>query len=91
MKILKNNFKYLLISIVWAGMLNIVFWIKKPTEPTLISLPASTTTFIQITPKEIIKGLLFDIYFKNKDVEITNALHSYIFSKQQPNSRIFLL
>lgn len=90
MKILKNNFKYLLISIVWAGMLNIVFWIKKPTEPTLLSLPASTTTFIQITPKEIIKGLLFDIYFKNKDVEITNALHSYIFSKQQPNSRIFL-
>ena len=35
MKILKNNFKYLLISIVWAGMLNIVFWIKKPTEPSV--------------------------------------------------------
>ncbi len=90
MKILKNIFKYFLISIVWAGILYTILWIKKPTDSSLLSLPASTSTFIQITPKEIIKGLLFDIYFKNNDVEITNALHSYIFSKKTPNSRIFL-
>ena len=90
MKILKNIFKYCLISIVWASLLSTILWIKKPTDSSLISLPASTRTFIQITPKEILKGLLFDIYFKNNDVEITNALHSYIFSKKKPNSRIFL-
>jgi len=90
MKILKNIFKYFLISIVWASLLSTILWIKKPTDSSLISLPASTSTFIQITPKEIIKGLLFDIYFRNSDVEITNALHSYIFSKKTPNSRIFL-
>jgi hypothetical protein len=90
MKILKNIFKYFLISLVWASLISTILWIKKPTDSSLISLPASTSTFIQITPKEILKGLLFDVYFKNNDVEITNALHSYIFSKNKPNSRIFL-
>ena len=90
MKILKNIFKYFLISIVWTTILFTIYWIKLPTAKSNITLPTSTTAFIQITPKEIIKGLLFDIYFKNNDVEITNALHSFIFSKKTPNSRIFL-
>ena len=90
MKKIKNIFKYFLITIVWTTMLFTIYWIKLPTAKSNITLPASTTTFIQITPKEIIKGLLFDIYFKNKDIEIINALHSFIFSKEETNSEIFL-
>jgi len=90
MKKFKNIFKYLLITIVWTTMLFTIYWIKIPTAKSDITLPESTTAFIQITPKEIIKGLLFDIYFKNKDIEIINALHSFIFSKEETNSEIFL-
>ena len=90
MKKFKNIFKYFLISIVWVTMLFTIYWIKLPTPKSNITLPTSTTAFIQITPKELIKGLLFDIYFKNKDIEIINALHSFMFSKKETNSEMFL-
>lgn len=49
---------------------------KKST--TKILLPAGTTDLIQIKPIALTKEILFDLWFRNKDVAILNDLHDVI-------------
>ena len=87
MKTLNNIFKYFLITFVWIAILYSALWVKLTGESKEIIVPQNTTDVIKISPKEIIKALMFDIYFKNKNIEIINSLHSYIQSKSSSTSK----
>jgi hypothetical protein len=86
MKTLNNIFKYFLITFVWIAILYSALWVKLTGESQEIIVPQNTTDVIKISPKEIIKALMFDIYFKNKNIEIINSLHSYMQSKSSSTS-----
>lgn len=81
MKSVKYIFNYLLISIVWVAILYSIYWIKDTNKYIQVSLPESTTHFIQINTKRIIKSTLLDIWFRNKDVEIINSIHALLLRK----------
>ena len=81
MKSAKYIFNYFLISIVWVAILYSIYWIKDTNKFIQVSLPESTTHFIQINTKRIIKSTLLDIWFRNKDVEIINSIHGLLLSK----------
>ena len=74
MKTLNNIFKYFLITFVWIAILYSALWVKLPAESHEIVVPKNTTDVIKILPKEIIKSLMFDIYFKNKKKEVIKKL-----------------
>ena len=83
MKSAKYIFNYFLISIVWVAILYSIYWIKDTNKFIQVSLPESTTHFIQINTKRIIKSTLLDIWFRNKDVEIINSIHGLLLSKDE--------
>jgi len=45
---------------------------------TKISLPSGTTDLIQIKPISLTRAILFDLWFRNKDIAILNDLHDLI-------------
>ena len=48
------------------------------SRTTKILLPSGTTDLIQIKPIALTKEILFDLWFRNKDVAILNDLHDLI-------------
>ena len=48
------------------------------SSTTKILLPSGTTDLIQIKPIALTKEILFDLWFRNKDVAILNDLHDLI-------------
>lgn len=88
MKTAKNIFSYILITFSWLGILYCIYWLDKPSASEQVRIPANTSDLIKISPKEISKNLLFDIYFKNKDVEIINSLHSYLYRKKSSEASV---